>query len=158
MDPRHQGAEPDPLGDPGQVRQGGVALQHGRVGGAEHGFELEEVVHHPHRVQPGMIGGLADGPQRGRNGRIAARPGEVGYLDADSHDGTSCGVKAAAKSRANCANVIGFRPVMRVTVSVMRANPLLRANASMVASISSRNATRPALRLRRAATAVLIGR
>ncbi len=85
VDAGDQGSEPDPLGDSGEVREGGVALEHGVVGGADHRLQLEEVVHHPDRVKPRSVGCLADGSQRRSDSRITTRPGEVGDLNTRLH-------------------------------------------------------------------------
>jgi len=54
--PGDQSAELDSLGTRGQGSQQRVCLQHWLVGTA-HGRQLEEVVHHPHRVEPGLFRG-----------------------------------------------------------------------------------------------------
>ena len=56
---RHAGderAEPDRLGAGGERAEQRVGLEHLLLGAAEH-RELEEVVHHEHGVEAGLLGG-----------------------------------------------------------------------------------------------------
>ena len=50
----HHGAQPHPRGPGGQRTEQGVGVEHG-LGGAAQGWQLVEVVHHPHRVEAGVL-------------------------------------------------------------------------------------------------------
>src|SRR5690606_27628496 len=77
-------AERDPLGQRGGERERGVALQHRLLRGA-HPADLEEVVHHPQRVEARLVR-LAGRPAEDRADPLrSAGEGEAGDLKADAH-------------------------------------------------------------------------
>ena|GEM_PF-4124241 len=66
--------------------QGGLPLEHRRLGRAE-GPDLEEVIHHPDRVETGVIGGARNSRQRRTDLGRATGPGELVDLEAELHEG-----------------------------------------------------------------------
>ncbi len=83
---RHR-AELHSLGQGSQVSERRVSLQHVVLGWAN-AVDLEEMIHDPEAVEPGIVRGASDLRQLGSHGSGSTGPCEVGYLQSDSH-GTS---------------------------------------------------------------------
>ena len=84
MDAADHESQPRPLGMGGHEAEGRHPLQHGgfrRPAAAD----LEEVVHHPDRVEPGLVGRLHDASQGWTDGGSAAGPGERVDLQPELH-------------------------------------------------------------------------
>ena len=80
----HQRSEADPLGACGERAEQRVGLEHLLVGVAEH-RQLEEVVHHEHRVESRLLGGdRLGGDALEQLRRIDARIGEVRDLEPEA--------------------------------------------------------------------------
>ena len=82
--PGDQGAQLDPLGDGGRVRQRRVALEHVQLGRADHP-DLEEVVHDPQRGQPALVGVPGHRPPGGTRRGGGVRPREPVDLESEQH-------------------------------------------------------------------------
>ena len=82
-----EGAEPDPRRDAGKEPEGRVGLEHRLLRSAPSGVggELEEMVHHPERLEPGLLGGLGDVDEVAAESRRAAREAEGGKLQSEAH-------------------------------------------------------------------------
>ena len=93
-DARDHGAQPGPRGLSGQERERAVAFQHLPLRRAVHA-DLEEMIHHPDRIEAGRVRGPADGRQRRTEPLRSARPGEIGDAEADLHRGCQSTARAA---------------------------------------------------------------
>lgn len=96
LNARHKRPELCLLRNPGQVAEGAVAFEHGLLGLSYHLY-LEEVVHYPQAVEPGLVGGLADLRQLRAYLFRPIRPGETGDLQSNTHVSNSSLKPAASE-------------------------------------------------------------
>ena len=89
-DPREQ---LDLLGARGEVAERGVGLEHLVLGRAEH-LDLEQVVHHAHALEPGLLGRDDDARQVVGEAGAPRRVGEVCDVQADLHGLSPPGARA----------------------------------------------------------------
>ena len=82
--PGHHGAEPDPRGQRGRARRA-ACRSRASAGRAAQGRELVEVVHHPHRVEAGVLGRGRRGDDPVEEGGGCVAGGEVGDLQSEAH-------------------------------------------------------------------------
>ena len=82
--PGDDGEQPHLRGMRSRVTEGGVGLQHLSLGRADRA-DLEEVVHQSQELESGIVRGSGDSCQVPPQLGWAARPGEVGNLEAEFH-------------------------------------------------------------------------